>query len=145
MALVVLCAIDQMNDIVHLAVDSGAKQLRLWTVLQVVGQLIVQAGSSAPQALNVFELIGSRTGAAGVTDLLFAASSLRACCAETRRARSTGRSGRRVYRDEAHCLRPTEEAYSKRARRPNNAHPRSRWLGSRAVRRMRQHMELIGV
>ena len=82
-----------MNDIVHLAIDSGARQLRLWTVLQVVGQLIEQAGSSAPQALNVFELIGSRTGAAGVTDLLFAASSLRACCAETRRARSTGRPG----------------------------------------------------
>src|ERR1700730_9261469 len=70
MALVFLRAIDQMNDVIDLGVDSWAKQLRLRAVLQVVGQFFEEVGNGAPQPLDMLELIGARTGAAGVTDLL---------------------------------------------------------------------------
>jgi hypothetical protein len=63
---------NEMNDIVDLAVDCGAKELLLRAVLQLVRQFFEQAGSSAPQPLNMLELIGARTGAAGITDFLFA-------------------------------------------------------------------------
>ena len=44
MAVVVLRTIDQLNDIVDLAVDRGPKQVRFRAVFQVVGQLFEQAG-----------------------------------------------------------------------------------------------------
>src|SRR6202043_2862467 len=55
--LVVPGAVYELNDVVDLTVRGGAEQLCVRRIPQIVRQLLKQAGSRAPQFLNVPELV----------------------------------------------------------------------------------------
>jgi hypothetical protein len=59
LAFVVLGAIDQVDDITHLAMGGRAEQFRFRGISQIVGQLIEQSGGRVAQPLNVLELIST--------------------------------------------------------------------------------------
>src|SRR6201981_216861 len=70
MALVVLCPIDQMDDVVDLALSDGSEQLCFRAVLEFHGQFFQQTRQRVPKFLDVLELVGAGAGTARIADLL---------------------------------------------------------------------------
>src|ERR1700752_438907 len=71
MAFVVLCPIDQMDDVVDLALGDGAEQLRFRSVPEFLGQFFQKTRQRVPKFLDVLELVGAGAGAAPITGLPF--------------------------------------------------------------------------
>lgn len=65
-----LRAIDQVHDVVDLAIGDGTKQLRLLARLQIFGQLLQKSRERAAQSLMAPELVRICARPAQVLDLL---------------------------------------------------------------------------
>lgn len=72
MALVILRAIDQVDETVGLSVGDRTKKLHGRVVLHVIRQIVEQGGYGIPDALGVFELIGSGSGPTRILNLFSA-------------------------------------------------------------------------
>src|ERR1700722_12671775 len=76
MALVILGAVDQMHNVVDLAIDKGAQQLRLGAVAKRLRELLEQVGKGTPNLLDAFDVIGAGAGTTRILDFFLASRHL---------------------------------------------------------------------
>src|SRR5271170_6735063 len=72
MTLVVLGAVNQVNDVVDLVIADRPEQLRLCAVLETLRELLEQVCHGPAQPLGIFKAIGAGAGTTRVLDFLFA-------------------------------------------------------------------------